>query len=204
MTDIDPTQARPSRTLGSVRGYWLAQTVEYVRHHFEPAQRERLQQAFSGSLRRTLSSGNLGAWAPRQHQVELLQAVAGTAASDADARARLAECGAFVEKHVSNKISSLLFGIMTPDMFLRRLHAFWQRDHGHEHGRCSVELAPGAQRAHVELSEISGYDFIGPVWMGWTRSALASLTHGVVDSSCESWSRSAASADVFQFEVAWQ
>jgi hypothetical protein len=188
---------------GNVRNYWLAQTAEFIRHSLEPTLRDRLQQSFSGALRKTLASGNLGAWAPRQHQLELLEAIAGSATSEKDAQARLVECGAYVEKHVSNRISSLLFGIMTADMFLRRLQAFWERDHDHSRGKCESELGSDGRSAIVRLSDIKGYELIGPAWMGWTRSALTSLTHANVTASIESSPRALTQADSFQFKVAW-
>lgn len=202
MMDTEAASGGTARA-GTVRNYWLAQTVEFIRHHFEPAQRDRLQQSFSGPLRKTLASGNLGSWSPRQHQVELLRAIVGTAATDADALARLSECGAFIEKHVSNRISSLLFQIMTPEMLLRRLQAFWERDHEHRQGRCECEITDAGRTAVIRLCDISGYEYIGPVWMGWTRSALSSLTRTDAKASTEGFTRANVGGDVFQFEVVW-
>jgi hypothetical protein len=86
---------------------------------------------------------------------------------------------------------------------LRRLQAFWERDHDHSRGKCESELGSDGRSAIVRLSDITGYDLIGPAWMGWTRSALTSLTHASVTASSEGFPRALTQADSFQFKVAW-
>jgi rsbT co-antagonist protein RsbR len=187
----------------SVRGFWLAQTVEFVRHRFDAAARERIESSFSPALRKTLGELSLGDWVERQHQVELTRAIASEAKDDDDALAHLTACGELIAERSANEFTKLLMQIVTPRLFLEKLQGFWERDHG-QVGSCQVEFSPATpSHATIRLSKVAGYDHIGPMWMGWTRAGLAALGQSNVELSQRCWSRSTPAADPFEYQVGW-
>lgn len=195
----------PTKQVGAsaqhVRGYWLALSAEFVRHHFEPAQRERMEGAFSAPLRKALAGLAFGDWVPREHQVELFRAIVAASANEAEALTRLSACGEFVERRAVNKVSGLLFGILTPTLLLKKLPRFWERDHGH--GRCQVEPSATGASATILLSDIAGYDHVGAVWLGWLRAALGSAGAREVRASQRGWSPASPAPERISYEVSW-
>jgi hypothetical protein len=184
---------------GMVRAYWVAQAAEFLRHHFEPAIRSKIEHAVSPELSSALSAGSMGDWLARSHLSELLEATAkarsGFEVSD------LAACGEFIERRVKNRFTELLTKILTPELLVRKLPLFWRRDHGLP-GACVVD-ACDASSARFHLDGVGDFPHIGPVWLGWVRSALCSVQARSVELEQSGYSVQKPSAPRINFEVSW-
>ncbi|MFZ5892171.1 MAG: hypothetical protein ACOY0T_14030 [Myxococcota bacterium] len=184
-----------------VRGYWIAQAAEFLRHHFQTDVRQRLEDSFSTALTSALGGHSLGDWVRREHLVELLRISAEARAPGTDAFADLAACGAFIEHRAGNRFTELLMKIMTPELFVQKLPQFWQRDHG-RFGRCVVEeVAPG--RGRFRLQDVAEFTHIGPVWLGWVRAGLGTLRAESLNIRQSGWTMAAPSPARIEFEVSW-
>ena len=184
---------------GLVRAYWLLQGVEFLRQHFEADIRSRIEGAFSSEWDSALSRGSMGDWVARSHLVELLEATANARAGFGFSD--LAAYGQFVERRVSNRFSELLTKILTPELLVRKLPLFWQRDHGLR-GACVVD-ACDAINARFHLDGVDDFPHIGAVWLGWVRSALGSVQARSIELTQSGYSAARPSASRIEFEVSW-
>ncbi|HET7539395.1 MAG TPA: hypothetical protein VFK05_05965 [Polyangiaceae bacterium] len=185
---------------GLVRAYWVAQGVEFLRHHFAPELRSQIELGFSSELSSALSGQGPSDWVARSHLVELLEATA-RARGGLESFVDLTAYGEFVERRATNRFSELLTKILTPQLSLRQLPLFFRRDHG-QHGACVVDACtPGSARFHLE--GVADFPHIGAVWLGWVRASLVSVGARSVELTQSGWTTAKPSAARIDFEVSW-
>ncbi|HYP75617.1 MAG TPA: hypothetical protein VER12_06680 [Polyangiaceae bacterium] len=198
MTEVHNSSA--TAELGMVRAYWVAQGGEFLRHHFDPEVRSRMEHAFSSELNAALTDRAMSDWVARSHLIELLQATA-RARGGLEASADLAAYGEFIQRRATNRFTELLTKILTPELFLRKLPLFWRRDHGLP-GSCVVDAcAAGGARFHLE--GVADFPHIGAVWLGWVRASLESVQAHSVQLTQTGWTVAKPSAARIEFEVSW-
>jgi hypothetical protein len=185
-----------------VRGYLVTQTLEFVQTRCTLSQRERVEAGLSKDFRAALGGLTPGGWFPREHMAEALSALATTTSEDARYELFVA-CGQFISQRTTNEYTSLMFGILTPELFVKKVPRFWQRDH---QGGARLELdtagtTPGIAR--LELTGVEGYDHIGVVWLGWMKGALAQMHSAGVDLRQNGWSPAEPAPSSVQYEVRW-
>jgi hypothetical protein len=185
---------------GNVRAYWVAQGGEFLRHHFEADVRAKIEHAFSSELNSALTGRSMSDWVARAHLVELLEATA-KARGGFEAASDLAAYGEFIQRRASNRFGDLLTKILTPELLLRKLPLFWQRDFGLP-GNCVVD-ACAVSSARFQLEGVADFPHIGPVWLGWMRAALGSVQARSVDVKQSGWSVAKPSVARVEYEVSW-
>jgi hypothetical protein len=157
-------------------------------------------------LRTELEGMTAATFYPRRLHTELLSMLAtarGTAGTGNDpGYTNILRCGAALLSP-ENQFSVLLMKVLTPDLFIKKLPRFWQRDHGTS-GRCDVQnLDSAAHRAHVRLTDVAGYQHIGIFWLGWLSGMLRELTGTAPDVRQTGWSRDATGPNEIVYEVNW-
>ena len=183
-----------------VRAYWVAQGGEFLRHHFEPETRSKIELGFSSELGTALNGHGMSDWIARSHLVELLEATA-AARGGLESFSDLSAYGEFVERRATNRFCELLTKILTPELLLRKLPLFWRRDHG-LFGACVVDVCtPGSARFH--LDGVSDFPHIGVVWLGWVRASLVSVGARSVELRQSGWTAAKPAAARIEFEVSW-
>ena len=185
-----------------VRGYLVAQALEFVRTRCGTSEREGVEAQLSGQFRSAAAALTPAGWFPRRHMAEVLNAIGAVMTEDTRYE-RLLACGQFINQRTTNDFTSLVYGILTPELFVRRVPRFWQHEH---QGGARFELdaaGTSAGLARLELSGVEGYDHIGVVWLGWMQGALAQMRSGGVTLTQSGWTPTASSPAKIQYELRW-
>lgn len=184
-----------------VRGYLVAQALEFVRTRCGAAERERIEAQLSGQFRSAASALTPSGWFPRRFMAEVLHAI-GAATPEETRYDQLLACGQFINQRTTNDFTVLVYGILTPELFVRRVPRFWQREH---QGAARCELDPGSSAGltRLELSGVEGYDNIGVVWLGWMQGALAQMRSGGVTLTQSGWTAASPAPGKIQYELRW-
>ena len=187
------------------RGHVIMHTATFLQQNAS-VRDSPLEVESSLDLRTELESMTAAAFYPRHLHTELLALLAtsrGTGGTGNDpGYTSILRCGAALLSP-QNQFSMLLMKVLTPDLFIRKLPRFWQRDHGSS-GRCQVEaLDSAAHRAHVRLTGVAGYEHIGIFWLGWLGGVLRALTGSAPDVRQTGWSRDDSGPNEISYEVKW-
>ena len=186
-----------------VRGYVLAQTLEFIRTRCAPRGGDELEAGLSPALQAALSKLSPVDWAPREHLVELLTIVASSAHGEAERYDVLASLGRYLSERTHNEFTSLLLGILTPELLAKKFPKLWQREH---RGPARLEFDPEGKRpghARLRLVGVEGYDHVGAVWSGWLESLFRQVHPGRVDVEQSGWSAATPGPAAVQYELGW-
>lgn len=184
------------------RGHVIMHTAAFLQQHGSPRE-TLLDGEVSLELRTELEAMTAAAFYPRRFHAELLAMLAAARGTGNDPGfATVVRCGAtLLSPH--NQFSVLLMKVLTPELFIRKLPRFWQRDHGRS-GVCVVDgLDPTARRARVRLTDVAGYQHIGIFWLGWLTGVLRELTGAAPDVRQSGWSRDDSAPAEIIYEVNW-
>jgi hypothetical protein len=187
------------------RGHVIMHTATFLQQN--AAVKDSLLEAESSlELRTELDAMAAATFYPRRLHTELLSMLAtsrGTGGTGNDpGYTSILRCGAALLSP-QNQFSVLLMKVLTPELFIKKLPRFWQRDHGSS-GRCQVEaFDAAAHRALVRLTDVAGYQHIGIFWLGWLSSMLRELTGTAADVRQTGWSRDDAGPNEVVYEVNW-
>ena len=185
-----------------VRSYIVSQALEFGTSKCSPAVRKHLENGASEQLRASLAYRSPSDWCPREHLVEVLTAVAELDARNAR-QEQLVACGQYINERSANAISSLLMGILTPALFVKKLPRFWQREHRGS-ARLELERSEGAvELVRFRLSGVAGYDHIALVWLGWMKSALTQMGHPGASITQRGWTATSPGPDEVHYELRW-
>jgi hypothetical protein len=185
-----------------VRGYLVAQALEFVRSRCSPAVKDRVDALLSSQFRAGIGGLTPGGWFPRRHMAEVLSALAQATPEDARFE-QLVQCGQFINQRTTNEFVALVYGILTPELFVKRVPRFWQREH---QGEARCELSPtdgGSGLSRLELVGVEGYDHIGVVWLGWMKGALSQMRSGGVDLTQTGWTPGTPAPRAIHYELRW-
>jgi hypothetical protein len=189
----------------TTRGHVIMHTATFLQQS-GAARNSLLEAETSLELRTELEAMTAATFYPRRLHTELLAMLAtsrGTGGTGNDpGYTSIVRCGAALLSP-QNQFSVLLMKVLTPDLFIKKLPRFWQRDHGSS-GRCHVEaLDPAAHRARVRLIGVAGYQHIGIFWLGWLNGVLRELTGRAPDVGQTGWSRDDVAPNEIVYEVNW-
>lgn len=186
-----------------VRGYVIAQTLEFIRTRCSPRAGEELESSLSPALQAALTRLSPVDWAPREHLVELLNVVAGSAHGEAERYDVLASLGRYLSERTHNEFTSLLLGILTPELLAKKFPKLWQREH---RGQARLELDPEGNRpgrARLRLVGVEGYDHVGAVWSGWLDSVFRQVHPGRFELKQNGWTAATPGPTAVQYELGW-
>jgi hypothetical protein len=184
-----------------VRTEAVARTLEFIRKHFDKVLREVPETALLGDLDAAANAVEPDDWCPREQLIDLFRAIAELSSDDNDAQDKLVGCGRFIAESATDDFTRLLWSILTPGLFVKKLPRLWQREH---RGSGLIEVR-GAEPAgaELELVDIAGYDHIGVVWLGWMQWVLEQLGPAQVRITQLGWTRSAPGPERVTYTVRW-
>jgi hypothetical protein len=182
-----------------VRGYLIAQTLEFVRSKSTSRLGEELESRLSQDFRSALATLAPAGWVPREYLVELLNLLAASAKSEAERAEFLSDCGRFLNERTQNEYSALLNGILTPALLAKKLPRFFQREHRGS-ARLELEGDAGPERARLCLVGVSGYAHVDELWRGYMAAAFRHVHPGDVEVAQKS---SDADRGTVVYEVSW-
>lgn len=156
----------------SVRGYMFFGTGKYLETAYDDATRAVILDAMSPRVRGLMAKVDNVTWYPREDISEVLGTIAAYHhQKDGKEREALEGIGSCICETATNTFLKLIMRILTPSLFQSKLPDFWRRDH--KFGALTPSLFDTNQRRMlVSLTDVEGYDYIGPVAQGFMRFAL--------------------------------
>ena len=155
----------------SVRGYMFFGAGKYLDETYDVATRARILEATSPRVRSVMAKVDNVTWYPREDISEMLGAIAAHHRKDGTEREALERVGRCIGETATNTFLKLIMKILTPSLFMSKLPDFWKRDH--RFGALTPSLFDTTQRrVLVSLTDVEGYDYIGPVAEGFIGFAL--------------------------------
>jgi hypothetical protein len=185
-----------------IRGHVIQQTVKFFRSECDPDLALRIDAALPLELKTQLRELVPGAWYPRRHEVEILQAVAHVHGDEESARRTLLRCGASLAVG-NNEFMKLLMRVLTPELFVRKLASFWNRDHQHSGSYRLDRVDVDARSASLSLSGVSGYTHSALLWHGFIEQIFREICSAGCEVRQQGWTWSNPAPDVIAYEVAW-
>jgi hypothetical protein len=183
-----------------VRGYLVLQTLEFVRKHCPEGARAAIEGGLSAELKTSLSGLPPHGWFPRRHLVEVLNALVDTTSPERQ-HDQLVACGAFISERTANEFTSLVFGLLTPALFVQKVSRFWQREH-QGLSQCEGLADVSAGTGSVRLTGVEGYDHIGAVWLGWMTWGLGQIRSSATITQ-EGWTPATPGPSSVLFQLRW-
>jgi hypothetical protein len=185
-----------------IRGHVIQHTVTYFRTQCDPDTALRIDAALPFELKAQLRELVPASWYPRRCEAELLQAIAHVHGDEESTRRILRRCGAAMAVG-DNEFMKLLMRVLTPELFLKKLPAFWSRDHQDSAGYHLDRLDAEARRASFRLSGIAGYTHSALIWEGWIEEIFREICGASSEVRQAGWTWSAPAPAEVSFEVTW-
>lgn len=145
---------------------------KYLDKRYDDATRAGILGALRPHVRDLMGKVDNVTWYPRQDISEVLGAIAAHHhQKDGTEREALEGVGSCIGETATNTFLKLIMRILTPSLFTSKLPDFWRRDH--RFGALTPSLFDTTgRRMLVSLTDVEGYDYIGPVAEGFLRFAL--------------------------------
>jgi hypothetical protein len=184
-----------------IRGYIIAHTARFARAHLDETDSLRFDGELGVDLKTLLGEIVPFGWYPRRYEVELLRALADVRGRES-AYGDLMLCGSSMAS-INNQFMTLLMRVMTPELFVKKLGKFWERDH-QGGGRIEFEATAGeAKQGHIKLSDVAGYDHSALLWLGWMKQVLDGLCAGKGEIAQSGWSWNSPGPSEVVYRVRW-
>ena len=185
-----------------IRGHVIIHTASFLRTQSDHSRSQAIESELSAPVRSALEHLAPAKWYPRQFQVELLNALAAVRGHGDATYGELMRCGAGMVA-VDNEFFRLLMKVLTPELFIKKLAKFWQRDHRHSGSFELKSLEGGGVGGRLQMRDVAGYDHAAILWLGWLKRMLEVISgrHSEVRQSGWSWSNPAPSEIIY--EVKW-
>lgn len=154
------------------RGYLFQSAAAHLEKAYDAEARDRILGSLSPRVRDTMRDVKTAGWYPIEDVSEVFGAIARHhQATDGRVREALTDVGRAIAEMATNSFLKLVLRVLTPKMFVSKLPALWERDH--RCGRLSgLTFEDDKKRIVVQLEDVKGYDFIGPVAPGFAFFAL--------------------------------
>jgi hypothetical protein len=160
-----------------VRGYMIFSTRTYLEKTYDADTRVKILEKITPEARNVITSVDSITWYPIDPLCQMLREIAlHHQRSDGKVREALSDIGWNIAEMATNTFLKIVMKVIgpSPAMFQAKLPTLWTRDHQF-----------GVLKAHVfdtntkvmktSLTDIAGYDFIGPVGAGYHRYALENV-----------------------------
>jgi hypothetical protein len=157
-----------------LRGYLLERATKFIDHHFPADKAASIKAGFPEPLASALAQLKPAQWYPRDHCIALHRAIAGGVDRPDATYETLVALGEFMATEATNTYLRLLLRLMTPPLFCKNVPKFWQRDHSS--GEFEVQsVDANAKRIEMRLSNVGGFDHVGPCAAGFLRFGMKSV-----------------------------
>ncbi len=186
------------------RGYSMVSTLRFIEETYDSERQERIFAQLSPEVRSALRTYKGIEFYPVQHFTELLRGIAKEAGDDETAvRNEIARAGEFIAGVATSTFLKLLMKVLTPTLFAKKLPSLWERDN--QGGQFVADVSKADEgRLTLELKDIEGYDYIGPIALGWVRFAMSAMGEKVLESSLEGWSLANPSPKTVTLRLRWE
>jgi hypothetical protein len=163
----------------------------------------KAMSSVSPELRDGYRSMSRGAWYPLAKTVDLYRAVS-LLHEDPNARYdELVKCGKFLAHDATNTFLRLLIRFLTPAVFARKFPEFWKKDH--TFGSVESDTTKFEEKTIIlNLTGVDGYEFIGPVCLGWIHAAFEAIGKKGVTVAETAHPPTQSNADSYRFVLKWQ
>jgi len=186
----------------TIRGHVLDHAARFYRTTYDQPTAVRIDGQLSIELKSTLDSMSRAEWYPRRYLVEMLSAIATVRGSNDGTYAEIVRCGRSLAEP-NDEYSRLLMQVMTPELFLKKLPRFWERDHQGS-GAFEIESsADGGHSARVTLRGIKNYDHAALLWLGFIQGVLVQLRTPGLSVAQRGWSWDNPGPQDVTYEVKW-
>jgi hypothetical protein len=186
----------------TLRGYMLRQAVNFIDSYYSREQATQLKAQLPAPLRDVLSDIDPVQWYPRDFCAALHRGIASVKGDSSAAYEDLIKCGEYIASEATNTYMRLILKIVSPSMFVNKVPTFWQRDH--KSGKFSVEeIALPSRKIKMRLSEVGGFDHIGPCAIGFLRFGLNTVGLKNVRITQHGWSMASPAPDEVAYDIAW-
>ncbi|HKU36695.1 MAG TPA: hypothetical protein VJR89_01075 [Polyangiales bacterium] len=185
-----------------IRGHIIQQTVRYFRNECDQDTALRIDATLPLELKALLRELVPAHWYPRRHEAELLAAIAHVVGNEEAVRRMLLRCGASMAVG-ENEFMKLLMRVLTPELFLKKLGAFWTRDHQDSGGYRVERLDLEGRNASLRLTGIAGYTHSALLWQGWIHEIFRQISTVGSDVQQSGWTWSEPAPEAVSFEVKW-
>jgi hypothetical protein len=187
-----------------MRGYTMIGCLAYIDERYDEATRKRLYDGLSPDVRTNMSSYKRVEWYPRAHLVDFLRGIAAVHGSDDEAAFRdIVACGQSVAKDAASTFLRLLMKILTPVLFAKKIPDIWARDS--QGGKMTADASRVGERLLVmHLTDVEGFDHIGPLAVGWISFAMTAMGKKGVQGKAKGWSLATPGPRDLQIDMTWQ
>jgi hypothetical protein len=185
-----------------IRGHVLDHAARFCRTSYDQSTASRVEGELSLELKAALDSLSRSEWYPRRYLVEILNALAAVRGSNDGTYSDIVRCGRALADP-SDEYTRLLMQVMTPELFLKKLPRFWERDH---QGSGAFELEPiaaGEQSARFSLRSVKHYDHAAILWLGFIQGVLVQLGTSGLSVAQRGWSWESPGPQEVTYEVKW-
>jgi len=185
-----------------IRGHVLGHTAEFYRSRYDQGTAARIDGELSIELKLMLDSVSRAEWYPRRHLIEMLNAITMVRGANEGTYADFVRCGSTLAD-TKDEFAKMLMQVMTPELFLKKLHRFWTRDH-QDSGAFELEpVTPGDRSARLKLRSVKHYDHCAILWMGFMQGVLGQLGLAGVSVIQQGWSWENPGPQDIAYEVKW-
>ena len=185
-----------------IRGYSLKQTAKYLDTKFDAETRRRTAEGLPAAVRSMMSEFQPAEWYPREYSAALFRAIAAAKHDEQGSYHDLVQCGEYIASEATNTFLKLLMRIMSPTLFAKKVPEFWQRDQRGGFFEVDTSRADD-KRIGMRLAEVSGYDHIGIVSIGWIQFGMTALGKKDVKVQQEGWSLAKPGPTEIKYEITW-
>jgi hypothetical protein len=187
-----------------MRGYTMIGSIAFIDEHYDEQTRKRLYDGLAPEVRSNLSNYKRVEWYPRLHLVEFLRGIATVHGGDEKAAYRdIVACGQFVARDAATTFLRLLMKILTPVLFAKKIPDIWERDS--RGGKMTADASHVEQRLLImHLTDVEGFDHIGPLAVGWITFAMTAMGKKGVDGKANGWSLATPGPRDLKIDMTWQ
>lgn len=181
----------------------LNSTIQYLDKAYDDAARASIYDGISPRLRALLAKIDNVGWYPKTEASELFAAIANHhLRTGGNVRETLENVGVSISETAMNTFLKLILKLLTPALFKAKASDFWRRDHNFGILEIS-KLDTDEREMEVALKEVDGYDYIGPVGLGFIRFALEDVFKFKNVRATYDWSIDNPGPPVVEYKLTW-
>ena len=186
------------------RGYSMMSTLRFIEETYDRERQERIFAQLSPEVRDALRTHKGIEFYPARHFSELLRGIAKEAGGDdTKMQAELVRTGQFIAGVAASTFLKLLMKVLTPTLFAKKIPSLWERDN--QGGYFEADVSKADEGIILfNLKDIEGYDYVGPVALGWITFAMDAMGKKVLEARLDGWSSESPGPKNVTVHLRWQ
>jgi hypothetical protein len=176
--------------------------MSYIDATYDDATRKRIYDALPPEVRAAMSTYKKVDWYPIEHFSAFLREIANVQPNEKAAHDAVADCGSTVSKDAANTFLKLLMRVLTPVLFAKKLEKIWARDH--DFGAIVTDISRANDNLiKIRIEDVEGYDFIGPLAVGYFRFAMTAMGKKNLKVEMTGWSLAKPGPRDLSYSITW-